>query len=70
LLVPLSIYMRAQELDLLAHISWQLCGDNSAAHPASLADKYRIGDAPTKESFADPDDFEAYRARIFAQGGE
>ena len=71
--VPFSMYLQALEIDLLRVLIWQNTEDGAKNRnrPDSLAEKFRVGDEPEPhESFSDPDSFEAFRASLFAQGGE
>ena len=72
LTVPLSVFLKAQEVDLLATISWQLCGDKNATRPDRISESLLIADKADKPTtFDSPDDFEAFRASIFnPRGGE
>ena len=77
LTVPLSMFLQALQIDLLRVLIWQNTedGQKNRNRPESLAEKFRDGDEkPETETFDGFEDFEAYRAAIFAKstqtGGE
>lgn len=77
LTVPLSMYLQALQIDLLRVLIWQNTedGQKNRNRPESLAEKFRDGDEKSEtETFDGFEDFEAYRAAIFAKsnptGGE
>lgn len=75
--MPLSMYLQALQIDLLRVLIWQNTedGQKNRNRPESLAEKFRDEtENKETETFDGFEDFEAYRAAIFAKstqtGGE